>query len=538
MKYFFIIFLLCSCAVTSRLEKERYSANIQHIDKNFKSEKKEQKEDEQPNFLELKSDSGSFFLVPQKLVDSFMQMRINIDDVVVKTASRTIPERNGKVNLDFVITLPQELQGNCQSVSITPFLHRPNEDVPLQDLMIRGKLFSNVQRRNYWQYERYKNVYKPDSMEAMSAYDRFIKYPYPEGVRLDSVIEGRNNISYYYTQEVDVTDDSKKFLITLSGKVIALDGSFYKLPESDTLSYNISTMLSFIDTTSRYMKKIIEKYAVVNDRKFLSFKVDRTNIIDTLGDNRNQLNDIDRLLNEIIAQKEFHIDSIILTASASPEGSLSRNTVLSKGRAESLKKYLGKELEKLITVRYIPENWDELARLIKTDSVLKNKTEILDVIAKVSDLDKREQLLRKFPEYKYLRETLYPKLRSVNFKYDLRRVGMIQDTIHTTEIDTTYRRGVELLRSRNYPQALYRLESYKDRNTVIAFMSLNMNEEALEIAKTLPETAITLYLKAVLYSRLNMKKQGQENFVKACNLNPNMEYRGKLDPEILELLKI
>lgn len=537
MRYFLIFFLLCSCTVTNRLERKQYNAKVQHIDRKIEAEKREQ-EEEQPKFLEIKCDSGSFFLVPPKLVDSFKQMRIKIDDVIVKSTSRSLPERNGKVNVDFIITLPRELQGSCQSISVTPFLHRLNEDVPLEDLTIRGKLFSNVQRRNYWQYDRYKYVYNPDSIGAVTAYEKFVKYPYPKGVRLDSIIESRNNISYYYTQEVAVNDDSKRFLITLGGKVVALDGSFYKLPKSDTLSYNISSMLTFIDTTSRYMKKIIEKYAVVNDRKFLSFKVNKTNIIDTLGDNRNQLNDIDRLMNALITQKEFHVDSIILTASASPEGSLQHNTTLSKERAESLKKYLGRELEKLITVKHIPEDWAELKRLITMDTILTNKTVILEVIATVANLDKREQALHKFSQYNYLKDRLYPKLRAVNFKYDLRRVGMIKDTIHTTEIDTIYRRGVELLKVRNYPQALYRLESYKDRNAVIALMSLSHDKQAYELLQTLPETSITLYLKAILCSRLGMKQQGQENFIKACNLDPNMEYRGQLDPEISELLKI
>lgn len=537
MKYLIIILFLCSCTVTHRLERKQYNATVQHIPKEERVETKKEAE-ETPKFLELKCDSGSFFFVPPQLVDSFMQMRITIDDVIVRSTSRLLPERNGKVNVDFIITLPRQLQGNCQNVVVTPNLHKPTENVPLEDLTIRGKLFSDVQRRNYWQYERYRAVFNPDSIGAIVAYEKFVKYPYPQAVRLDSVIETRNNISYYYTQEVKVTDDSKKFLITLGGKVVALDGSLYKLPKSDTLTYNISSMLTFIDTTTRYMRKIIEKYAVVNDRKFLSFKVNKTTIIDTLGDNRNQLNDIDRLMNALIRQKEFHVDSIILTASASPEGSFQKNTTLAKERAQSLKKYLGKELEKLITVKHIPEDWEELIRLIKSDTILTNKTAILEIIAMVTNPDKREQALHKFSEYNYLKDRLYPKLRAVNFKYDLRRVGMIKDTIHTSEIDTLYGKGVELLKERKYPQALYLLESYKDRNTVIALMSLSHDKQAFEILQTLHESAITFYLKAILCSRLGMKTQGQDYFLKACNLDPNMEYRGNLDPEISDLLKI
>lgn len=116
-----------------------------------------------------------------------------------------------------------------------------------------------------------------------------MKHPYPEGVRLDSIVEGTRDISYYYSQEVPTRSEGKTMLLTLHGAVVALDGSRYDLPPLDTLRYHISSMLSFTDTTMRYITKVIEKYAVVNDRNYLSFRVNDTQIIDTLGDNAAQL---------------------------------------------------------------------------------------------------------------------------------------------------------------------------------------------------------------------------------------------------------
>lgn len=34
-------------------------------------------------------------------------------------------------------------------------------------------------------------------------------------------------------------------------------------------------------------------------------------------------------------------------------------------------------------------------------------------------------------------------------RYDLRRVGMVKDTIHTREVDTAYMRGINLLQKEN-----------------------------------------------------------------------------------------
>ena len=97
--------------------------------------------------------------------------------------------------------------------------------------------------------------------------------------------------------------------------------------------------------------------------------------------------------------------------------------------------------------------------------------------------------------------------------------------------------GVELLRKRKYAKALYILNDYNDRNTVVAHLSLDHNERAMELLATMPKDAVTEYLRAIACSRLGRKAEGREHFLEACRLDGRMEYRGNLDPEIAELLK-
>ncbi len=163
----------------------------------------------------------------------------------------------------------------------------------------------------------------------------------------------------------------------------------------------------------------------------------------------------------------------------------------------------------------------------------------MSLIAAEKNPDLRERMIRqRYPAaYARIRSELYPHLRAVNFRYDLRRKGMVKDTIHTTELDTAYARGVELLQRRKYARALYILNDYNDRNTVVAHLSLDHNERALELLAALPKDAITEYLKAIACSRLGRKEEGRRHFLEACRLDQRMEYRGNLDPEITELLK-
>ena len=217
MKYIIAIIItsvLAGCSMTYRLEQKKSRAIAQYTPK----ETAEQKRKEIKNYIEVKRDSAIFYLAPSVTDENGEQMMsLSIDEVVVVAKSRTLPERKGKVMIDFVITLPKELQGNCQSVAVIPWLHKFGKDVPLQELSIRGGLFSRVQKRNYWQFERYKEVFNPDSVRLGRAFEKFIKYPYPEGVRLDSIVENRGKISYFYTQEVSTQGEGKKMLITLQG---------------------------------------------------------------------------------------------------------------------------------------------------------------------------------------------------------------------------------------------------------------------------------------------------------------------------------
>lgn len=537
-----ICLLLGGCTVTGRLQRRGLGARANYAPK---EQKQEPKKESAPQYIEYKHRDSLrpiYFLPTTTLENGERVMSLELDEVVVVAQSRTVAERMGKVRIDFVIELPRQLQGNCRSVAVTPMLHKTDSLVPLQQISIRGGLFSRVQDRNYWQFDQYMRIFKPDAAAEQRAFERFVKHPYPEGVRLDSIVEGREKISYYYTQEVPTKGEGKTMHVTLEGAVVGLDGSRYDMPPLDTLEYNISSMLTFADTTRRYLTRVIEKYAVVKNRNYLAFEVGKSDIIDTLETNAVQLARIEALMDGLINQREFYVDSIVLTASASPEGALALNERLARGRALSLKRRLGerfgRQVDTLIAVRSVGENWTELGRLIAASDSLPHREAILALLGAEKNPDRREAALRgRYPqEYKYIRERLYPLLRSVDFKYDLRRVGMVKDTIHTTVPDTLYARGVKLLDERRYDEALTILAPYHDRNTAIALLSLGHDDRAYEVLSALPESAEACYLKAIACSRLGRRKEGRKWFDRACELKETFEYRGRLDPEISNLL--
>ena len=533
--------LLCGCSITGHLERRQYRADVLHVSR---EQYEREQQTYQPPALKIERDSNRFYLVPTEVQENGERnMAMQIQEATIRATTRTLPERLGKVTIDFVIDMPRQLQGTCRSIAVIPYLHKYGEAHPLQDITIRGGLFSRVQDRDYWQYNKYLHVFNPSEIGAERAFARFVKYPYSEGSRLDSIVQHPGHISYYYSQEVPTDETSKTMLVTLQGWVMALDESYYKLPPSDTLTYHVSSMLSFADTTTRYKIKIIEKYATVQDRNYIQFRLNDTHVLDSLGRNAAELDKIRTRMAGLIGQREFFVDSIVLTASASPEGRYARNSTLAQGRAHALKGYLrkciGPQVDTLMQIRWIAEDWHELTTRIRSDENLQRRAEILKLIDTDSDPDRRERTIRElYPQdYQYLKESVYPSLRAVTMRYDLRRVGMVKDTIHTREVDTAYMRGINLLQKRKYAKALYILNDYRDRNTVITLLSLGYDAQALEMLNGLERSHTTEYLKAVACARLGRKTEGREHFLKACELDERMLFRGNLDPEIAELLK-
>ena len=536
-----MLWAMFGCSVAGRLQRQQTTASLSQL---TRAERQQRQPDSHSQVVKLQRDSNTFYLAPvDTLADGERVMALQIEQVTVVAKARSVPERNGRVMLDFIVILPKQLLGRSRSVIITPVLHKPEESIPLEDLVIRGGRFSLLQERDYWQYATYVDRFRPDTVGREMAFNRFVKFPYPKDARLDSLVESRNAVTYYYSQEVKTDETSKKILVTLQGQVLAVDDSAYRLPPSDTLSYIVSSMLSFVDTMPRYRIKVIDKYVTVQDRNYIQFFVGDTRVVDTLGDNRRQLDKITGLMRQVVEQKEFYVDTITLTAASSPEGGYTFNDRLSQGRAQALKQHLvkryGRRIDTMLTVKWIAEDWPELTQRIRTDKGIENREAILELIAGEKNPDQREQAIRQqFPEdYAYIRSMIYPQLRAVNFRYNLRRKGMVKDTIHTTELDTAYARGVELLQKRKYARALYILNDYNDRNTVVAHLSMDHNERALELLATMPKDAVTEYLKAIANSRLGRKSEGREHFLEACRLDERMEYRGNLDPEIAELLK-
>ena len=395
---------------------------------------------------------------------------------------------------------------------------------------------------------------------------KFVKAPIvTEGLRLDTVIVSPDgDILYDYVQSIHVRPSLRKATVLLSGDIFEEDRRIYRVPRTEPLTFYISSISGLSDDAIRYKTVVTERRVQANTACYIDFEQGRAEIRKEAGHNREEMARIEGNLRSLLQHRDFDLDSIVVTASCSPEGSYEHNRRLSMRRSESVSDYFEGFLkhwrdsvrrnsfhiglddtyreeapaEIRMLSRNNPENWTMLDALVREDGILSRKEkEEYAQTASVLEPDLREQRLQRLPSYRHIRESLYPRLRTVRFDFHLHRKGLQKDTIHTTVVDTAYMRGLQAIRDREYEQAVTLLRPYKDYNTAVAFCALDYNASALEVLEPMERTDKVLYLLAILYSRRGDDRRAVESYLRACRLNPSFVHRGNLDPEIAGLIR-
>lgn len=395
---------------------------------------------------------------------------------------------------------------------------------------------------------------------------KFVKAPIvTEGLRLDTVIVSPDgDILYDYVQSIHVRPSLRKATVLLSGDIFEEDRRIYRVPRTEPLTFYISSISGLSDDAVRYKTVVTERRVQANTACYIDFEQGRAEIRKETGHNREEMARIEGNLRSLLQHRDFDLDSIVVTASCSPEGSYEHNRRLSMRRSESVLDYFEGFLkhwrdsvrrnsfhiglddtyreeapaEIRMLSRNNPENWTMLDALVREDGILSRKEkEEYAQTASVLEPDLREQRLQRLPSYRHIRESLYPRLRTVRFDFHLHRKGLQKDTIHTTVVDTAYMRGLQAIRDREYEQAVTLLRPYKDYNTAVAFCALDYNASALEVLEPMERTDKVLYLLAILYSRRGDDRRAIESYLRACRLNPSFVHRGNLDPEIAGLIR-
>lgn len=400
----------------------------------------------------------------------------------------------------------------------------------------------DISKHRYFYDKIVENEMK-DSLKNLK-FKELVPYELRKDVMLDSVADEGSDFVYLYTQEYPVTADLKKIRITMKGNARALDESGYTFPRMDTLTYLISSIDQLIDTTLTVKKTKLYRnmYSVLT--VYPKFPANKSTFNVRLENNRQEMDTIISTYNIFTKDRGLHMDSVVMTASTSLDGSFDNNAFLSKYRVDAIKDYLSKtygstiDIENKFKVRYIGEDWNGLVRLLQKRDDIEHKGEILHMISNATFPDScEEEIKKKFPsDYKIIKEQIYPLLHKVELAFNMSRPGMQATDSIQSEFRSEYYEGLRLLKNRQYWDALEILANYPDYNTALCFTSMGYNDRAYNLLIQLEQTANVNYLLAIVCYRLNKKERAVEYLLKACEMDNSKIYRAPRDMETKNLI--
>lgn len=429
-----------------------------------------------------------------------------------------------------------------------PETYAMKSDSSLVSDPVAANVFGVTQADALRHYTKDMKVYFNERRKSRAGlmYDRYVKDPIvTEGVRLDTVLTASDgDFIYRYTHTFRSRPGLKKVMIDLGGEIYEDGRCIQSLPFPDELTFYISSLSTMADMTPKYRMVVLERYVYDNTKALIDFEKDSHVLDTTMSENSSELARILRCIDDVVDHREYVLDSLIVTASCSPEGTYSHNTRLASARAEVMKDYIWEhipqEWKSSVRTSYVPENWEQLRRLVANDTTMREtaRNRILALTEELGRPDEVEEDISGMAEYRYLREKIYPQLRSVSFDFHLHRAGMQKDTVHTTELDTVYMAGVEALRNLDYKTAVEMLRPYRDYNSALAFMAADYNHSSLDVLDGLDDTdARVCYLKALILSRLGVPDEAMKYFELSLAYDPYLEHRANLDPEMSELVR-
>ena len=255
---------------------------------------------------------------------------------VVSARFRNVAERFGKVDIRFQITVPAELQDTRWQLVLSPSLKVQEDSIDMDDVIVTGRDFRRSQLKGYQQYRKFLDRIVTDSLKlvdgrsleifiernfpevasfktdssfvsdeqfesafGVSVHDvvehykraylvrrnkrlssrqdemwhRYVKTPIlSDGVRIDTVINKEGNLVFDYVQTINVPPGLKKVDLLLKGSISDSESKIYDIPESDKLTFYISSLSTLVSDEVRYKTEVITRNLDVVRNGLLAFR--------------------------------------------------------------------------------------------------------------------------------------------------------------------------------------------------------------------------------------------------------------------------
>ncbi|MDR0745956.1 MAG: hypothetical protein LBF17_05635 [Mediterranea sp.] len=445
----------------------------------------------------------------------------NLSGVTVASKIRFTSVREGHVNIDFIIHVPKELISHDYRIQLMPELMYRDTTVMLEHVVVLGKNFIEKQKQDYQDYDAYLATIVPEEDYDKAFLDK-------QGIAGD--MRRRQDLYWgLYTKERNRVID------------------YWKWYDKTQTRYNF-----FNSRRDMKYRNLYHNYQREGDYAAI---VKMTQKLDTVGTSKVYY---EKFKKRVKRDPYFKINREIVAKSVPKKY---RDLFFSNTRQTEVQNYAVTELDSINIAkhRYF---FDDIVMNEMKDS-LRDQVFQKEVPYSYPENVKYSITLNEPQDFTYLYIQEYPvepdmKALRVHLKgridaidnsgYTLPQTDTLSYLISSLEeladstllqqnaVDATYREGFESLVNRDYLGAIKTLGDYNDYNMALSLACQGYNQQAYTLLKRQPQTALTLYLNAIVGSRLNLKMEAVTNLEKACELDTSLIYRCMLDEEIKKLI--
>ncbi len=152
----------------------------------------------------------------------------------------------------------------------------------------------------------------------------------------------------------------------------------------------------------------------------INFHVDKHNLVRDYKNNAAVLNEVDRIVSDIVHNNDLTVSDFEIIGYASPEASVAYNKALSERRANTFADYLSNKFNvprNRMRVSGYGEDWVKTREVIAASNIT-DKADILRIIDSVSNPDARDAELKKLSNgttYQTMLRDYYPQIRRTEY---------------------------------------------------------------------------------------------------------------------------
>ena len=446
-----------------------------------------------------------------------------IPTVTVVSKARFANVREGKVNLDFVIRVPKEFLSDNYQVCLTPELLHNDSLVKLDEVVLRGKNFIETQEQDYKRFEEYMaTIIDPSGYDTAfinrRAVDQELKRRrkselnnyYSNWTSLQEYVGWKNQEQLKY-DEYNVRQNIK-----LNEKLARHDARY---------RHDLSRALILRQDTTELGKK----YRYQRNKLISESPAQRQITLGTVPVKYREFylgNVTQENLNPLMPEKE---DSVRIARDNVIQERVVLNEMKSSRSQETF--------QRMVPYPYKPDahysttivsEYNFNYRYTQEYPVTRGLKNLkLTLKGYIAATDRSRYNINRSDTLNFI----------ISSMDELADGNLISNKEFTPEQRSEYTHAIQLLRNREYQRALNILNTYKDYNTALTLTCMGYDKQAYALLTQLKKSASTLYLSAILNTRLGAEDKAIENLKKACEMDPQIIFRTEKDPEISKLIR-